>query len=460
MTTLKSRSLNSTGPISPRSAGCRVPLSDGQQTHWDLIKCLTNQRIPLTDRMRAAAVRVKGSLDVDVLKSSIEFVVSRHESLRTRIVVDGESLLRQQIDDSTGLAIEILDISADRQRSGEDFARHIGREFFEQRIDPCTDPLFATKILKLSDVDHVVLLALHHLVGDGVSCGILSREIWCAYDRLIQGLPPALPRLPIQFADFAVWQEKTYTARRDQHEKYWLQRAMGAPTTSLPIDFTEKTAPIGAIAHVAFGRSLSDGLRKLAKRERVLLPIVILPAFVTVMSDWCSRTELSFPFVSHGRHGNSQLQHMIGCLSQLLHFRISLSMNESLIDILKWAQLEFASAIEHQDFVPQLPPQCQLGLAFNWGGLVAYSARWSVKQQRSAASLLRIQPFTLGVERNIAFITAFSDTPAGIVATFRYRSDLVADSVVDRLGKNLRTIAEQFTRDPHARLRAVRFSKS
>lgn len=436
-------------PIRRRDPNCIVPLTDNQTDYWHRV---ARDGIELTTRLRAAAVRIIGSLDMGVLQDSVESVVRRHESLRTQISSENGVPTRQRVLETCGYYLETIDLSASSQGRAEKRARHLAQEFFARKVDLLVEPLFAAAVLKLSRTEHVLLLGLEHMVGDGLSCGILSKEIWAAYQQISQGLPLALPTLPIQFGDYAVWEQQTYEARRDKDEAYWSARTTGAPCVQIPVDprLTVSEAPVGAILNVPFGKELSNGLRETAQRERTLLPIAVLTVHLVVLSHWCKETDWHVLFVSHGRYGRVELQNMVGFFSRALHLRIEVSRTDSLGDLLRRAHLEFLSASEHKDLVPRLPPKLNTVQVFNWGGMVTYSARWSVDQQRRAVTGLRIQPFPVDLRANHEFYPNYSETPAGIVASVHYRPDLVSGKTVERLGHNMRLVVAELQQRPLA----------
>lgn len=456
MELLQGTHLDLHAPIRPRPVGCPVPLSDIQLWYWNM---LHKEEESSTERLRVAAVRVLGPLDVNILRDSVEVVVRRHESLRTRIVVGGEGIPRQHIDASCECHLDVIDLARVSPTRIETEAKRIAREFLGRKIKLSVDPLFAGVLLRLSNNEHALLLALEHMVGDAVSCAILNREIWATYNQFSQGLSPSLPQMPVQFADYAVWQERTYSARRDKDEGYWSGRMTGAPRIDIPTDAhaMESEPPTTATCNLPFGKALSNTLRDVAQREKTLLPIVVLTAYIAAMSHWCDRSDFALPFISHRRYRRAELQNMIGFLAWPLYFRIAVPKGDSLLDLLKRAHSEFLAATDHQDFIPLTAEKDYPQTSFNWGGMVTYSARWSLDQQRSAVNQLRIQPLGLEQEAPSTFYGHFSDTPAGVVATLRYRPDIIASTTIERLGHNLRLAAEGLVQRPRAPIGSMVF---
>jgi hypothetical protein len=447
-------------PLEPRPTGCPVPLTAFQLRYWGQ---LAKQEEPLSVRMCAASVRISGPLNTCLLRGSIEAVMQRHESLRTRIVpVDG--IPRQHIDAACDAHFEVIDLAKAPPINVDREAQRFALKFVEKKIDLSVGPLFEVKLLRLSRREHVLIVALDHIVSDAVSCVILSREMWTAYNQAVQGVPISLPQVPIQFADYAVWQHRTYDAWLKKHQTYWKGRLTGAPRTNLPYDYalTEGKHATWAVQYFPIGRKLRAELCELARREQALLSLLVLTVYVAVLSRWCNQRDFVLTFVSHGRHRSPQLENMIGCLATILHFRMEINNEHSFLDLLKRVNQEFYFAYQHHDFdrVPDFIPECVDELQFNW-----IPTTWTERfahENGQADGHVGIQPFPIqagdagdagGWPAKLA--PDFCDTGAGIVVTVWYRSDLFAPSTIERFGRSLRWFAETFTQRPLAPIASV-----
>jgi hypothetical protein len=424
-------------------------------------KALIKQEKLLSVRMGAASVRVLGLLNTSLLQDSIEVVMRRHESLRTRFVmVDG--VPRQHIEPPCEYHLKVVDLAAVSSIKMESKAKRLAQEFADERIDLSVGPLFEAKLLRLSERDHVLISLVDHMVSDAFSWAILSKEIWASYNQAAQGLPISLPKLPIQFADYAVWQQCTYSAWLEQHEAYWRGRLTGAPCIQLQHDdgLAEVQHSTGGMLHFPLGKALTARLREVAQREGTLLSMVVLTVYISMMSRWCNEGDLVVRVTSHGRHGRPELANMIGFLSTNLHCRVELSKKDSFVDLLKRVSLEFYSAHQHQDFdrVPYLFPECSTELFFNW--LPTNWTRTPVNHRREADDSLTIQPFPLEVRApgTKYFCPVFSDTAAGVVVTVWYPADRFAKRTIERFGHNLRLFATEFAQRPHASAASIALS--
>lgn len=439
-------------PLQPRPSGCFVPLTAVQQRVFNrFIKRGTT----LSDlRMCAASVRLSGPLNTDFLKESIESVVQRHEALRTRITIAGGTPT-QHIDARPDY-FEFVDLTNEAPEKIEKEAMLIGQEFMDRRIDLTAGPLFGAKLLRLSDHDHFLIMALDHLISDAGSYVILNREIWALYQQAVHERPLALSPLPIQFPDYAVWQQNTLDCWLKNHEPYWRQRLSGAPHLRLTPDSGPLATEHISIArlHFPFGKALSTKVHDVAKREKMRVPLVVLTIYLVVMSRWFNQRDLILTFVSHGRHDHPDLTSMVGILAHFLHLRIEIGNKDNFLDLAKQADLEFRAAHQHRDFgrVPDLFPECATDLHFNW---LPNGGNWSIDTRQGDDQAVTARPVPLRVNWHPEFLPLFSDTASGINVTVTYRPDMFTRNTVERFGRNLNQVSEKFVQNPLTRVDSI-----
>jgi hypothetical protein len=190
---------------------------------------LAQQRLWFMDRIEAGAaayqvrgaIRLYGALDRDALRRSLDTLIARHEALRTTFAhVNGE--VQQVIAESTHFALQEADFSGcDASECEAQIASHIAQEAAD-RFDLGAGPLIRGRLLRVSGEEHVLLLTMHHIASDGWSVGILLNEIRALYAAYREGRPNPLATLPIQFADYAIWQRKWLQGEVLQNQiDYW-----------------------------------------------------------------------------------------------------------------------------------------------------------------------------------------------------------------------------------------------
>src|SRR5262249_443720 len=155
---------------------------------------------------------------------SLGEVVRRHESLRTRCeAVEGRGI--QVIDPPGQFRLDVSDLSGLEEQERERQTRRLARHDAEQPFDLALGPLFCAKVVRLSGMEHVLLLNMHHIVSDGWSIGVLIREIGALYSAYVEARPSPLPELPIQYADYTLWQRQWLQGEAlERQVEYWKQR--------------------------------------------------------------------------------------------------------------------------------------------------------------------------------------------------------------------------------------------
>jgi hypothetical protein len=210
-----------------------LPLSFAQQRLWFLAQ--------LDERAGAAyaipgGVRLKGLLDMAALHAALNHIVARHEALRTSFgSVDGAPV-QLIAPPQVGLAMSQVDLSAHAQPEAE--LERLAAEEASAPFNLARGPLIRGRLIRMADADHALLMTMHHIVSDGWSMGVLVNEFSALYAAHIQGQPDPLPALPIQYADYAVWQRRWITGEVLQRQlDFWRHHLSGAPALlELPTD--------------------------------------------------------------------------------------------------------------------------------------------------------------------------------------------------------------------------------
>ena len=199
-------------PIEPVPRTAPLPLSFAQQRLWFLNRLEPNNaayNIP-------HSVRLKGSLQPEVLGRSLNEIVRRHESLRTSFQVINDQPV-QVIAAQVQVPLILRDLTTLPEANREEEARQLARDEAQRPFDLTVAPLMRATLLRLADDDHVLLLNTHHSASDGWSLSLFSRELASLYEAFASNLPSPLAELPIQYADYAVWQRE-YLAGRNSRQ--------------------------------------------------------------------------------------------------------------------------------------------------------------------------------------------------------------------------------------------------
>ena len=433
--------------IGRREDGCVVPLTGSQIIHW--IDYVRDGRFS-SIRVPQASMRLHGRLDVALVGSCLDVLTRRHESLRTRIVESSDGLT-QQIDEAKEHPLVVKDISMLESVEREIAATMISERFMGKEIDISAGPLFDAKLIRLSASDHILLIAIDHIVSDAFSCRIIVEE-FCALYRA-KGLRSALPELTLQFPDYAVWLERT-GGRRDGSS---CRTSMPYPSVAARMALRPKRIPSEAQQLVrsrhefTLGKLLTEELVAAARREKALLSIVILAMCSIAVLYWCRRDELTIGMVTHGRQHRSELMGMVGPLAGSTHIRARVSKSDSLLDVLRYTYTKFCCSYASVGSGSIINTAEEPEVIFNW----LPSSSESFGREVDSADHLRVMPFSVarativgGGSSSSVLVRGCFDADGAIVMTVMYRDDLWKLDDVIRLRRNIVLCATELVKRP------------
>ncbi|HEY7769089.1 condensation domain-containing protein, partial [Longimicrobium sp.] len=212
-------------PIEPAARDRRLPLSFAQERLWFIDRLEPGSAV----YNLAAAHRLWGELDAAALERAVGEIVRRHEPLRTVFAdVDGSPV--QVVAPFGGFTLPVEDLSGLGDADRGAAARRRAAEEAARPFDLAAGPLFRAALLRIGAQEHVLLLTMHHIVSDGWSMGVLFRELSVLYEAYREGRASPLPELPVQYADYAVWQREQQDAGELKRQlAYWRERLAGAP---------------------------------------------------------------------------------------------------------------------------------------------------------------------------------------------------------------------------------------
>jgi amino acid adenylation domain-containing protein len=335
-----------TTPIRRVDRNAKLALSYGQERLW-FIAQLDPDNVAYN---LPSAVRIDGPLDPQSLERTLQEVVRRHESLRTRFVtVDDEP--RQVIDSSVTIELPIIDLGHFSGPQREVEARSFVWEEARRPFDLARGPLLRAKLLRLGDDDHLLVFSMHHIISDGWSIGVLVREVSEIYSSFVAGRPSPLPELPIQYADFSAWQRELSSGPALQKQlEYWKQKLAGVEPLMLPTD--KPRSPMqrqpGATTRVKLSTELTEALNALGRKQCVTLYMTLLAAFQALLCRYAQQYDISVGTPVAGR-SRSETEALIGNFINMLVLRNDLSGNPDSIALLQRVKETTLEAQAHQD---------------------------------------------------------------------------------------------------------------
>ncbi len=297
-----------------------------------------------------SAFRIAGRLDARLLERCFEYVIGRHEILRTTFrAVDGEPM--QIVAAHTDFRLPVVDLrkSAPGEREAE--VKRIVIEESARPFDLARGPLLRAALIDLGDVEQVLLVSLHHIITDSWSQDILMTELTCAYTALKAGLDPRLPELPIQYADFAGWQRETMQGDAIAKEMdYWRRRLTGIAPLELPHLPRQGPShlPEGATFTFTLDQRLTSAIRQLAQREGVTFFMALLAGWKAFLARYTGQADIAVgsPISERTR---TETEGLIGFFLNTLVLRTDLRGNPTVREALARVRETAIESFAHQD---------------------------------------------------------------------------------------------------------------
>ncbi|HEY2740246.1 MAG TPA: condensation domain-containing protein, partial [Thermoanaerobaculia bacterium] len=350
---------------SPRETD--LPLSYAQQRLWFLHQMDPDSsayNVPLP-------LRLQGALDVATLAASLGHIAARHEVLRTRFVAAGGRPL-QVIDPPRPFQPAVVDLTALPAAARDEEARRLAAAESLRPFDLERGPLLRAALLRLGSEDWVALFAMHPIASDAWSMEILVRELSAAYEALGRGAASRLPELPVQYADYAVWQ-RTWLAGEvlESELEHWRRQLAGAPAAlELPLD--RPRPPVqprirGEVSPFVIPQQLAETLRAVSRGQTATLFMTLLTGFQILLGRLSGQDDVVTGTPIAGRN-RLETEGLIGFFVNTLALRLDLSGGLGFAGLLARVRAQTLAAYAHQDLpfeklVEELVPERSLGHA-------------------------------------------------------------------------------------------------
>ncbi len=323
-----------------------MPVSFAQQRFWVLDQIEGEAgayTIPF-------ALRLAGDLDVEAFQQALDLIVQRHEALRTVFALEGDDLMQIVLPAMRfPLAIEDLRVL---DATSRDETVYLGAQANANApFDLAAGPLVRARLLRLGEREHVLLFAMHHIVSDGWSVGVLFDELERAYVAIWGGESPSLKELPLQYPDYAVWQRGAMQGGAAQRQiAYWKKRLQDLPTLELQTDYVRPAVQTssGGKRELLVPKELVEDMRALARRERATPYMAFLAAFVTLLRRYTSQDDIVVGSITSGRR-RAELEPLIGLFVNTLAIRVSLDGDPAFTDVMHHVSERALEAYANED---------------------------------------------------------------------------------------------------------------
>ena len=438
-----------TPTIEPAERPDNIPLSFAQQRLWFLHQMQPDSAVynlPL-------AIKVNGLLDIDALNQSLNQIIARHEILRTRFVtVSGQPV--QQIEESISFEIEQINIQTHPDK--ENAVKQAAIDAAKTSFDLSKDQLLRVTLLKLNDSNSIILFTVHHVIADAWSQEILIQELAAFYRAALMGKSEPLTPLPVQYADFAIWQQNwlqgdTLTAQLD----YWREQLdVNQSVLQLPTDYPRARVQTyqGKVEQFSLSKELSDQLRAIGQQQSATLFMTLLTTFRVLLYRYTGQTDVVVGTPVANRH-RAEVEGLIGLFVNTLVLRSQIAPKANFTALLEQIKSTTWAAYDHQDLpfeklVEALQPERDL----------SYSPLYQVKIRLENQPQASIALPGLTFERLPQAVTTAKldlsvdlyETAEGIVGGFEYNSDLFKPETIQRIVSHFKELLSSIAAAPEA----------
>jgi amino acid adenylation domain-containing protein len=427
-----------------------APLSLAQERLW-----IVDQLAPGNPQyILPSALRLVGSLNPSVLRRSFNELVKRQEALRTRITLVDRQAMQIVM---PHLRLELPEEDLRGIHEAEHVAREIIVEEAHRPFDLTQGPLLRVRLLRLSDDEYWLFLAMHHIIADGWSITVLVREVMQLYEAFSAGKASPLEPLPIQYVDYAMWQRQRLQG--DVLEKqlaYWKTQLAHLPTLALPTDWPRPAALSfqGAVEDFTLPLSLTTRMEGLAAQEEATLFMVLLAAFQDLLHRYSGQDDIvvGSPLANRSQR---EVEGIIGFFVNMLVFRTELSGQLTFRELLRKVRYVSLDAYAHQDLpferlVSELQPErdmsrnplFQVSLALNNVSMP------TVEVQGITARFLNTANLTTRFDLSLQFWRSLE----GLRGSVRYSTDLFTTETITRMISHFHRLLEAAVDNPDLRL--------
>lgn len=450
-------------PLVSVSRTDKLPLSFAQERLWFLAQLQSGD----TTYNELFALRLIGFLNIEALEQSLNEIVRRHEALRTSFYTNKDGQPFQVIASTLNIKLSRLDLSHLLIAEQEVEVQSLINQEYQNPFDLSQVPLLRCTLLRTHDQEQIILFSIHHIVSDGWSMGVFVRELAALYAAFSVGEPSPLPALPIQYADFAVWQRQHLQGQRlETLLSYWKQQLANAPVLQLPT--TRPRAEVktnrGASHSFMIPASVVQELRSLpsktslSQQAGVTLFMTLLASFKILLQRYTKQDDIVVGTDVANRN-QAEIEPLIGFFINLLVLRTDLSANPTFLELLQRVRTQTLSAYAHQDLpfdelVRELQPERHLS-----NTVPLFQVLFVL--QNTPTSALELPGLNLNLleleTNNSRFDLALflTETEQGIEGKWQYNADLFAADTITIFTKDWKILINSIIRQPESHINTL-----
>lgn len=420
-------------PISRYPRGNVVAMSSAQKRQWFLYKLQPES--PYYNN--TIIFRLSGKVDTSILQKSLQWMINRHETLRTTFnQIQSPAQIVHPPFQPEIVVIDIKQFPEEVQR--EQVIQFIQKESM-QPFNLITGPLFRTTLLRLNDHQSILIFSIHHIVFDGWSARPLFKELAESYGAYIQGETPEMEDLPIQYADFSLWQQEWFLDAGFQKQlKYWKDQLSGElPTLNIPTDLSRP--PIqshqGKIQEIMLSFELTQKLKNMSRATENTLYMTLLSGFFALLYRYTGQDEMIIGSLIANRN-RAELINLIGFFANTVALRLIIPSNADFLRLLKDVR-ELTLAVQNNQDVPFDMVLEQLQIQRNLSYHPIFQVLFVL--QNISSETVQMGDITADLEIFYNDTAKFDlsvqifETPAGLRIIIEYNTDIFYDVSISRL---------------------------
>jgi amino acid adenylation domain-containing protein len=440
-------------PILPAPRHKPLPLSHAQQRLWFLY-----QLQPANPAFNIYhGVRLSGTTDVKALERSLNEVVRRHEALRTIFDYNGDEAV-QIIQPSRALVLPLIELEELPEPEQEAEVQRLLKEEALRLFNLTTGPLLRATLLKLAPREHVLLLAMHHIVSDGWSMGVLVGELTALYEAFASGKPSPLDELTIQYPDYAHWQRLWLSGEVLEGQLgYWKKQLRGSPALlELPLDHARPPVQRyrGAKYSFTLPARLAESLRRLSRREGATLFMTLLAAWNVLLQRYTWQDDIVVG-TNIANRNRTESEGLIGFFVNNLALRTDLSGNPTFRELLKRVRRVTLEAYEHQDVPFEMVVEA-LQPAYDPRYTPLFQVLFVLQNAPIPAvelSMLRLTAITSPHGSSKFDVALYvNETEQGLTGLFEHNTDLFEAGTIKQMAAHYQSLLEDIADSPDKEL--------
>jgi amino acid adenylation domain-containing protein len=422
----------------------------------ELLLSYAQERLWFIDQLRPGSaayslpgvMRIGGALDVRALEQAINEITARHEVLRTTFAVNAAGRTVQVIQNHRRKELPIVDLAELPVPDQSAESSRLIREEGARPFDLARDAVVRTWLLQLDAKDHVVLYTLHHIAADGWSMGIINRELGVLYDAFSRRQSSPLMELPIQYADYAVWQRGWLQGRvLEKQLKYWKAQLTGISALQLPADHFRPAMQSfnGGIQEIIIAPAVLAALKELSQREGVTLFMTVLAGLQVLLNRYSGQEDIAIGSLIANRN-RSELENLIGFFVNTLVMRVDSGGDPTVVNLIKRVKEATLGAYEHQDLpfeklVEELQPERDLSR----NPLVQVIVQWlNAPDEGVEMEGVKLRPVgSREITTRFDLEVHFQDHRQGLRGWIIYNRDLFEGKTVERMARHLEQLLKE-----------------